>query len=66
MKMHRPAGTSVLTAHTIFFLINAHTFIGPHFNPLYSDSIPINIDAISMGLPIMFFNGSQVDFSSKL
>ena len=35
------------------------------FNPLYSDGFPRYkyIDTISMGLPIVCFNGSQVEFS---
>ena len=33
-------------------------------NPLYSDGFPIHIDTISiMGLPIVYFKGSLVEFS---
>ena len=33
-----------------------------YVNPLYSD-IPTHADTISMGLPIVYFKGSQVEFS---
>ena len=36
-----------------------------YFDPLYSMDFPIHIDAISMGLPIMYFKGSQVEFSKS-
>ena len=29
--------------------------------PLYSDGFPININTISMGLPIVYFKGSHVE-----
>ena len=45
-------------------LLCAHSHGDIHypFNPLYSDGVPIHIDTLSIGLPIVHFKESQVFF----
>ena len=44
--------------------VHSHGDMHNPFNPLFSDEVPIHIDTISIGLPIVDFKESQVVFFS--